>query len=201
MDLDFAHLHHAYLVVGNRERAEAELHALFERAGEPLKGSPDFFVLREETFGIDAARSLSVLAARKAFGARKVFFVIPESLTREAQNGLLKTFEEPVAGTHFFLLLRDDGMVLPTLRSRVREMRLRGTLEEEENEAKKFLNLSLKYRLTFVKNFVDNEKNLSAFLDDLLLYSRDKRVHEVRLLSDELAASSRLILEHLAVVL
>ncbi len=200
MHLDLAHLHHAYLIAGDQERAENELHALFEKAGEPLKGSPDFFVLREETFGIDAARNLSVLAARKAFGSRKVFCIVPESMTSEAQNALLKTFEEPVPGTHFFLLLRDDGIVIPTLRSRMRTIRLISS-SKEGSDAEKFLSLSVKERLAFVKKFVDREENLSAFLDELLLHSRNKRIFEARLVSDQRGGSVRLILEHLAVSL
>lgn len=207
MELRFDNLHHAYLLLGNQIEAEAFVHALFEKAGKPLKGSPDFFVLKDETFGIDAARSLAVQSMRKAFGEKKVFFIAPETMTLEAQNALLKTFEEPSAGTHFFLALRDDGMVIPTLRSRMQEMRLDAP-GEEGADAKKFLSLATKDRMTFIKKFVDAEKNLSAFLDDMLAILREQKkasaceeVFKMRLVSDQRGAASRLILEHLATIL
>ncbi len=197
--IDFNHLHHAYLLVGDQDKARILVLELFEKAGYPLAGSPDFFVLKEETFGIDAARNLSVMAARKAFGEKKVFFIAPETITLEAQNALLKTFEEPPLGTHFFLALRDDGMVLPTLRSRVVTLPIEHSVVHKDAET--FLKASLKERLAFVKKFVDAEKNLSSFLDDLLTLSRNQHVYEARLVSDQRGASARLILEHLALTL
>lgn len=208
-EIAFDNLHHAYLLVGSQAEAEALVHNIFEEAGEPLAGSPDFFVFKEGLFGIDAARELAGQAARRAFrvGGKKVFFLAPETITPEAQNALLKTFEEPGPETHFFLALRDDGTVLPTLRSRVKLVRLGES--EMEGSGEKFLKLPLKERLAFVKKFVDNEKNLSAFLDELLRALRAssaspaslEEVYRARLVSDQRGAGARLILEHLALSL
>lgn len=41
------------------------------------------------------------------------------NMTHEAQNALLKMFEEPTADTHFFLMIPSAGILLPTLRSRL----------------------------------------------------------------------------------
>jgi hypothetical protein len=67
---------------------------------------------------------------------------------------------------------------------------------------------SVKERLVFVKKFIDAEKNLSRFLDELLLELKKKgnkeelgQVYRLRLSSDDRGASPRLILEHLAIVL
>ena len=204
---DLNSLHHAYFIVGSADAAERELHAFFQKEGIKLLGSPDFFLWTGETFGIDDARDLSVSAVKKAFIDRKVFFIAPAKITLEAQNALLKTFEEPVANTHFFLCLPDAGMIIPTLLSRMQTVRLKG--EEETNEAENFLKLPLKGRLVFVKKFVDEEKNISAFLDLLLSYMRDKKaslesvekVYKMRLRSDDRGVSPRLILEHLALVI
>jgi DNA polymerase III delta prime subunit len=208
MDLDFGRLHHAYLLVGSRGAAEAALWELFEKNGQPLKGSPDYFSFKEELFSVDDARDFAEQAAYKPFISRKVFFIAPERILHEAQNALLKTFEEPVADTHFFLVLRNENVVLPTLLSRVQIVRLQGG--EESGEAKKFLSMTIKERLAFVKKFIDKEKNLSAFLDELMSELREagasesarlEKVYRLRLSSDDRAASPRLILEHLAVVL
>lgn len=161
-----------------------------------LLGSPDYFVYKESLFGIDEARGLSVAATKKAFTGRKIFFIAPEKITLEAQNALLKTFEDPVPDTHFFLAVRDTALVLPTLKSRMQVMTLEST--DEVGEAKIFLKLSIKERLNFAKSF---EGNLSEFLDQLLTLKRDKAIYEMRLYSDDRAASARLILEHLSLVL
>ncbi len=175
----------------------------FRERGVELVGSPDYFTFKQELFGIDDARKINDLAARKAFGEKKVLLISPERITPEAQNALLKTFEEPVEGTHFFLNLRDESVVIPTLRSRVEVVRLSG--QEVEKEAGKFLAGSLKDRLNFAKKFAEAEKNLSSFLDDLLKLvgnlEQKKEIFKVRLVSDQRGASSRLVLEHLALVL
>ncbi len=200
-------LHHANLVIGDPLEAERSLIDFFAGEGEALVGSPDFFLLREKTFGIDEARSLANSAIRKAFGKRKVFLIAPEKITFEAQNALLKTFEEPIAETYFFLCLRDEGLVLPTLLSRMQVVRMNGA-HKVSAEVQKFLGMGVKDRLTFAKKFVEAEKDLSVFLDDLLVILRDsgksewvEKVYKARLVSSDRGASPRLILEHLSLVL
>ncbi len=203
----FHNLHHAYLVIGDEEAVERAVLSLFEAAGAPLIGSPDFFRYREALLGVDDARKISEQAIRHAFTGKKVFLLTPEKITHEAQNALLKTFEEPIADTHFFLVLRDENLAFPTLRSRMQVIRFEGGQESAPRalDARKFLNLPLKERLAFSKKFADNEKNLSAFLDELLLELRStgtpkslEKVYRARLVSDDRGALPRLILEHLA---
>jgi hypothetical protein len=206
-EVDFGNLHHAYLVVGEPTHVERGLHQVFAEQGLKLIGSPDFFAFKEETFGIEEARGLSALALRRAFGERKVFFLAPQTLTLEAQNALLKTFEEPIAHTHFFLVVPSLETVIPTLRSRMRVVRYHST--QALDSANKFLTGTLKERLNFTKRFIDKEENLTQFLDELLLLMREKSigisyltsVSEMRQLSRQRGASSRLILEHLSLVL
>ncbi len=186
--------------------AEALILDSFRADGIELIGSPDYVVINESLFGIDEARKLSDFALRKAFGEKKVFLIAPEKITDEAQNALLKTFEEPIEGTHFFLVLRDSAVLLPTLRSRLQVL----SLEEGEmgKDAEKFLSMNVKERLAFVKKFVDAEKNLSHFLDDLLSMLKERgksealqAVYPLRLVSDQRGTSARLVLEHLSLVL
>lgn len=205
-EIDFQHLHHAYLLVGDREAAEEAVLSLFEAEGERLLGSPDFFVFRETLLGVDDARKLSEQAMRHAFTGRKVFLLSPEKVSLEAQNALLKTFEEPIAHTHFFLVLREESLVLPTLLSRMQKVSVQGNALDKA--AGEFLALGIKDRLNFVKKFVDKEQNLSDFLDQLLLELRKRgetkrmeAVYKLRLVSDDRGAAARLILEHLAGVL
>lgn len=206
-EIDFAHLHHAYLLVGGADEARDEVESLFAKNGITLKGSPDFFVFQEPLLGIDDARQISEQAIRHAFTGRKVFLLSPEKASLEAQNALLKTFEEPIEHTHFFLVLREENLAISTLRSRMQVLYL--TSESGgQKEAQKFLGLSIKDRFNFVKKFVDGEKNLSVFLDELLSVLKKggdvekvEKVYKLRLSSDDRGASPRLILEHLSLVL
>jgi DNA polymerase III delta prime subunit len=202
-------MHHAYLLIGNRISAENFLHSFWREKGVELRGSPDFFLWNEPLFGIDEAREVSEASLRKAFTGEKVFFISPERITPEAQNALLKTFEDPTQDTYFFLLTREEELILPTLRSRMRAERLDIIPENEEDAAKKFLSLTLKQRLAFAKKFADSEESLSVFLDKILFSLRKekggaekvKQVYEARRYSDDRAVSARLILEHLSLVL
>lgn len=200
-------IHHAYLLVGDSRAGEEFLHLFWQERSVMLIGSPDFFRYPEPLFGVDEARKLSEQAIRRAFGGKKIFFIAPERMTFEAQNALLKTFEEPIPDTHFFLVSRDAESILPTLRSRMQILVLE--TRESAHEAEEFLNLPLKKRLAFAKDFADEERNLPAFLDDLLSHLRAKKfepepiraVYELRLISGQRAVAPRLILEHLALVL
>ena len=51
---------------------------------------------------------------------KKIFIIETGFFTREAQNSLLKVFEEePTEGTHFFVFTPSAETLLPTLRSRM----------------------------------------------------------------------------------
>ena len=197
-NLDSREPHHGYLVVGGSSAAKDFLFDFWHRRGVNLKGSPDYFDLSEPFFGIDEARRLVDKAIQKAFTGQKVFLISPEKITVEAQNALLKTFEEPIADTHFFLAVREEALIIPTLRSRMVTWRLNRQVAVQPLEGGKFLSMSLKDRLNFAKNFEDN---LSEFLDQLLLVRRDEKIFKMRLLANDRAASVRLILEHLSLVL
>ncbi|MBI1974483.1 MAG: hypothetical protein HYS51_01340 [Candidatus Zambryskibacteria bacterium] len=184
--------HHANLLIGAAEETEKLL--------KDFKGSPDFFIFKNATFGIDEARELILSAGRKSFGQKKVYLIAPQKITLEAQNALLKTFEDPVPETYFFLAVKDESLIIPTLRSRM-HITCHLAVRQLSNEAKKFIEFSIKERIAFVKKFIDDEKNLSDFLDELLFLLRREEIYKLRLFADDRSASARLILEHLALVL
>lgn len=189
--------------------AESYLHSYYNNLGIRLANNPDFIAFRGETFGIDEARELRILSTRKAVTSSKIFLMTPMRLTLEAQNALLKTFEDPFPDTYFFLTVREESLIVPTLLSRMQTIRLHGGDVSADTDAKKFLSSSLKDRLIFAKEFADGEKHLSTFLDDLLLLLRkcsDKRkslekVYVVRRSIGDSGIASRLVIEHLSLVL
>ena len=202
-------LHHANLLVGTPEEAESYLRSLCDSLDIKLANNPDFFAFRTETFGIDEARELRLLSTRKSITSRKIFLITPMRLTLEAQNALLKTFEDPSPDTLFFLAVREEGLVVSTLRSRMQAIRIHGNNASMSAEAEKFLSLSIKNRLLFAKSFADEEKNLSVFLDDLLCLLRKQsgmqksleKVYNIKRSIGDSITIPRLVLEHLSLVL
>lgn len=200
--------HHATLLIGKASDAQSYVKELLFSVGMPAVNSPNFIIFRDSTFGIDEARKLTELASRRAFGNKQFFLIIPERLTGEAQNALLKTFEDPSPETFFFLVSKEDALILPTLRSRMNTVRLGESDTTVLTIAERFLQNSIKERILFVKKFVDGEMNLSNFLDELMLVLRCEskkkeleQVYTLKRFADDRSASARLILEHLSLVL
>ncbi|MDI6796058.1 MAG: DNA polymerase III subunit [Desulfatibacillaceae bacterium] len=74
---------------------------------------------------IKQVRDLIDLLAFKPFEgkSRVVIFHDAESMNKESANALLKSLEEPPAGTGFVLIAPDKAMLLPTIFSRCQEVR------------------------------------------------------------------------------
>jgi len=68
---------------------------------------------------------------RPAMGRAKVFVVgeaerlVPQASSQEAANALLKVLEEPPPDTHFVLTAAEPASLLPTIRSRLVQLRVR----------------------------------------------------------------------------
>ncbi len=208
-------LHHAYLLEGG-DAAVAEVVTLSERLlGMPISGHPDVYSERFESLGVDEARSLREHIFVRPLGGLSITIAHAEQITPEAQNALLKVLEEPPAASVFFLVLSSSARVLPTLRSRMREI----VAEMEDTvtgDAKKFLAASPAKRIEMVKGIVEEKDRTKA---RALLRGVMETLHqefaggkqqyapaleELRRMSDYLgdtAASPKLILEHLALVL
>ncbi len=145
----FDKLHHANFVWGGVSEIQ-ELKEILGRAGFVVKANPDFLEMNSNTFGIDEARELSRWAINKPIaGVRKVAIIIADSITHEAQNALLKVFEEPTLGTYFFVILPSGGGLLGTVLSRVRVYEGIGdTVSTVKNN---FLKLPLAEKMNFIK--------------------------------------------------
>jgi len=77
------------------------------------------------------------LTTRPTLGSRRAIIVSPaDDLERSAANALLKSLEEPPAGTFFLLVSHRPGRLLPTIRSRCRLLRF---AEVADSEVEAFL--------------------------------------------------------------
>ncbi len=73
-----------------------------------------------DRLGIDDVRNIKEQVYTKPFEAVYKSFVIQcQSITNEAQNALLKIFEEPPSTSVFHLIVPVEDLLLPTLRSRL----------------------------------------------------------------------------------
>ncbi len=146
------HLHHAYFLIGDKNQIYKSLISFFENDLKfKTSTNPDFWSGDFHNFSIDDSRVVSDLAERKSvLGGVKIFVIKADFLTTEAQNSLLKTFEEPTGDTHFFIISPQDSL-LPTLKSRVSIIIFSGI--EKKGEA--ILSLKLSKRLEKVKEITD----------------------------------------------
>lgn len=100
--------HHAYYIEGSLSQFDA-----YKEAIKP------YYAREYERFGIDEALELQSLASLKNY-TDGIFLLTAATLTTEAQQALLKLFEEPQAGTVFIVMV-PHGVLLPTVRSRMME--------------------------------------------------------------------------------
>lgn len=212
-------LHHAYVIEGERELVRGDLFKFFEnKVGISTSANPDFYYGEFEHFGIDDGRKLQEMASRRALvNGIKIFVIAFVAITREAQNSLLKLFEEPPTGTHFFVVVPKTDILLPTLLSRMFAVYTGGNEEKDSEFIKKFLKASKANRLIMLKEIV-NEKNREKSLAvvnsiEKALYGVTDRqkitsenislFEEIQKLRKDLntrSASVKMILEHISLI-
>lgn len=203
-------LAHAYVIEGACEAMLPDLTSFIEKELKvPVAGNPDVSVREFETLTIDDARTLKERAHKKAVSDLKIFVVGFETTTVEAQNALLKLFEEPPVHTHFFLILSSGEKLLPTLRSRVQVIsKCEDKISAEQ--AKAFLNASAPKRLELIKDMVEHKDKAAAkaFLNELEYYVYEqnlkenaellKEIQQLRSYLDGRSPSVKMILEHIS---
>lgn len=225
-------IHHAYLIEGYDEIILGELFEFFKQSlGITIKGNPDFLHLAFDSFGIDEGRKLKEMQTGKAFtGNCRFFIVTTSSFTSEAQNSLLKVFEDPSPNVHFFVIMPSADGILPTLRSRFfiieheSKYKTKRTHDERILSAKEFLENNKALRLAMIKGIVEEKEKdktlalLSGMEAELHTKLVDSINASVGVSSKEIAesleeisrakqylydrsSSVKLILEHLALVL
>lgn len=230
MDLLFDHykktgyLHHAHIIEGvYGEVAPLLLDAITQHLGIETKSNPDLTVIPYDSLGINEARALSDMQTRAAFGgARKIFIIGAQSFTHEAQNALLKTFEDPTVGTHFFLILPHIEMLLPTLLSRVLVVRGVGAISEDEAKtfAERFLSNTLAEQFALIKKLTEHKKGESVdremihrIMDHLerILYTRTagrrdeavsnifREIYQAKTYLADRGSSPKMLLENIAI--
>lgn len=175
--------------------------------------SADVHHLVRESLSIADARELTLRAHRMPVAAQvQVFVVQAATLTLEAQNALLKLFEDPPARTQFFLVVPQEGMVLPTLLSRM--MRVDSVQENtsDHSQAEAFITASVAQRLALVAALAKDKdtQKIESLLAGLEAWAhgdfaaRQQTVHALMLVRPYIGmrgASTKMLLEELALSL
>ena|SRR3989344_510696 len=168
-------LHHAYLIEGERDKILVEILEFIKSLGIKVIGNADVCHISLDTFKIEDARNLKSYAIERGFSgensARKIFIISANNFLLEAQNSLLNIFEEPIENTHFFIIVPDANTLLKTLASRCYFISTRQDLVQEAKDAEKFIVMSPKGRIDFIKDLLteveeeDEEGNEVVILD------------------------------------
>ncbi|MEK7463565.1 MAG: hypothetical protein AAB610_00370 [Patescibacteria group bacterium] len=163
--------HHAYFIHSFKDSAQKLKEHLLNTFHIHHTQNPDFFHEKFETLGIDESRKIKEMHLSKSFveGNKKIFIIEASGMTHEAQNSLLKIFEEPHEHSHFFLMMPSADVLLPTLRSRLL------ILDKQENEGsspevEKFLKLSKKDKVAFVDDLAKRISDEEATKSDALTF-------------------------------
>lgn len=157
--LDKDNLHHAYLIEGIKDQVIPEILEIIQSFGIQTLGNADFCQISIDSFKIEEALNLRSMGGEKGVSSgKKIFIVSANSISLDAQAVLLKMFEEPTSGTHFFLVVPDKNALLDTLVSRfylISSTSERGGTKEVEE----FIKMTPSARIIFLKDFLTEEEN------------------------------------------
>ena len=171
-------------------------------------------VTESNVIDIDTARELK-LWNNKSYGAPKTMILSFHTITIPAQNALLKILEEPQTDTRFILITSHIGGLLPTVRSRLSEEKVK-VETTIDTSVKVFLKTSpsTRMKLSEVEELLelkDNEdrkdrEKLQSFISNLLQVLIQekvdkeilKEVAQFNIYASDPSSSGKSLLEYLA---
>lgn len=162
--IDQNYLHHAYLIEGDSSVILPELLLFLESLNIKTTANVDFYQLEIDSFKMEDARNLKEVTNEKSFSndkdAKKIFLISANTFLLEAQNSLLKVFEEPMVNTHFFIITPSVQVFIPTLLSRFYVIKSEAFSLKENltEEAEKFVKLPLAKRIDYIKELLASTK-------------------------------------------
>jgi len=197
-------MHHANLIIGNAEWGVAQIRACDREV------CSDVILINLEKMSVIDARSLIYEATLRPIEREYRSFVIQtRQILHEAQNTLLKLFEEPNEHTIFYLIIPREDILLPTLRSRLMLLAKEDS-NEEHVSFKEFLGMNYATRLDTIASKLKEEDTawIGHIVEGFSIHahtSRNKAYLEDALLLEKYiytnGASKKMLLEHIAITL
>jgi len=220
-------LYHSYVVEGNPDEVTYLLKDFLEERGDINKQSPDLLLNLYDSFAILDSRNIKEWYQNKATdGKKKVCIIGAKFINREAEQTLLKIIEEPTENTHFFIVVPNSSLLLPTILSRVHLIKNLVEDNSDNKKAEDFIKSSPAARIEkvaeIIKEFKDNDnsgglRNSAISLVngiEKIIYKKWKEnvddenlkfvLNELKNCRDFLStpgASVKMILEHLSLVI
>ena len=226
--------HHAFVAYGQPSKLTEFAAYIARELGVSAVGNPDFHIRDYSSGGdsprsrvgeagspreaggasldVDEARALTKLSDMHGVGGVKVFVLGANTITREAQNALLKTLEEPTEGTIFAFLV-PRGSLIQTVHSRLMELPW-SAKQIDDSLAKEYLQAPAEKRTTLIANILkekDKEKarDLLDSIERLLRQDIQKvevqtgliELNKMRSYLMDRSPSLKMILEHLNLVI
>ncbi len=172
--------HHAYFLTGPTSLRPTLISILEKEYKLTARGNPDFFDQSFDTFTIDDARELKRLHSMRPIGqgGKKIFLVSMNGITVEAQNALLKLFEEPAEYAHFFIVIPSAHILLPTVKSRMQEFQVSKEVTKPGNKKD-------------AGNLAGINSEVLKTAQKLVTLSKAKRLEEVKKLADEISKDKK----------
>ena len=200
--------HHAYLHFADELASSAV-------PEEYKTQSADVTHITSQRFSIDDARELTRTSQWQPFeGEVRVFVIVTNDIALEAQNALLKLFEEPPVHAQFYLVLKQSAFLLPTLYSRLSIANATSTDEKADTNSSFETFLSSSYADRIASIAEKTKEKDAVWIEDIV---RGCEVYTTRSLKNKKTllqalvfvrtyigskgASSKMLLEELALTL
>lgn len=158
----------------------------------------------------EVAKIITAAQLRPSTGSEQVFVIQTMFITLEAQNALLKLFEEPPIGLQFVLVVPLGFQLLPTLQSRIGQEHNLTTTEDSNTSWEVFYASTPADRITQIEQWHKTKEPqwLQAIAAGVHTLSHadvpTAALPALRLVGEKLAtrgASNKMLLEHLALAL
>jgi hypothetical protein len=187
--------HHAVLVRASWEEVEEALRTLLKVGS--WSSDPDVVLHAYDDMGVEDARALRARASEQPLSRTVVTYVISaKRMTREAQNALLKLFEDPPRVARFVVVLPTHTFVAPTLLSRFFVITARRTLAHDTER------LPALGELSALGDTLKKDPDLTERILGLLHFSHSsnvstlRAVHTLQKFYQSKGASSKMLIEH-----
>ncbi len=214
-------LYHSYCLVGDcKETSDRIILYLEKDLKFKTKGNPDFWFGQFDILGVEESRKIKeAQSQRPTTGEKKIFIISANFVTEQAQNAMLKMFEEPTPHTHFFIISPSAKNFIPTLKSRTMFLDLESDETDSFIDAKEFLKSKYGKRLELIKKLSekvsdDEESKIKVinFFQSLQSEIRNifdikqsaiwlEEIEKARLYGMEQSPSLKMLMEHIALLL
>jgi len=177
----------AFLIISSDKKA-SEDYAIEIVKHEQVEKLDITIIENEKTIGIGQVRNLQQSLFLKPLKGKVKATILKnaENLTVEAQNALLKVLEEPPPNTLIILTISNQDLLLPTILSRCKIIKLnKKTPELLQKEITQYLNLLKSLllaeageRLKLAQDYGQSKEETLVFLEKVIRALRNKIINE-----------------------